>query len=174
MSSSYLPCKRKGGETMNKELKYVVTEYQLIKLARLVAYLSTAAKSIEMMEIVKNIHDNIISKLPQPVITEADIVEVLKKHSIITRDVVILPDGDVRPVLNNDYYELQADKKELKKIAHEILQDNKWEEVARGKVGYGFNGYTLDEKLLSNLMGKSMLEREGKNIEIAVREIKQK
>jgi len=109
--------------------------------------------------------DKLIGMIGQ-VITEDRIVEVLEKELTNWS----MPLSSVKGISGKYLYEIFADK--IKQIASQILQDNKWEEVARGKVGYGFNGYTLDEKLLSNLMGKSMLKREGKNIEVAVREVK--
>lgn len=87
----------------------------------------------------EDIANNIISKLPEQIITEDRIVEVL-----------------------NSFHAIINPKYSYKQIAHEILQTQGWESIGEVKI---------TEANIDNV-GYWFKEYKGKNIEIAIREVK--
>jgi hypothetical protein len=98
---------------------------------------------------IETLADNIISKLPNQIITEDRIVEVLNNHL--------------------SSYSVS------KNIAHEILQGQEWEVVASGEVTTYKDELAFTLPLINGFrfnIDSHLYKFEGKNIEIAVREIK--
>jgi len=63
----------------------------------------------------------------------------------------------------------------IRNLAKQIASDiqKEWKVIARGKVdSASFNGYTINGKLVNDLMDKILNRNFGKEIEIAVRRIK--
>ncbi|MFA5151487.1 MAG: hypothetical protein WC554_02890 [Clostridia bacterium] len=134
---------------MNKEeLRKAIVE----ELTDLEDYLySESGYKVEIGEALKNeVAGNILAKIPEQIITEADIVEVLE--SFIWQDAPLY--------------------KEIKQIASQILQKGQgWEVVASGMMDYDVH---YSEKVFVNgeSLNNKLREFDGKNIEIAVREVK--
>ncbi|MCE5328726.1 hypothetical protein LLG07_00070 [bacterium] len=123
-------------------------------------------KNIIIKEIIKDIGvgniqatriaDSIISKIPEQIITEDKILEVLEEHS--GKDKF------------GKYFKIYEGV--WQRFAQEILQDKGWKAVAKGKVTQA-NEYYEDGALVNDESVTDLLSSfDGKNIEIAVREVK--
>jgi hypothetical protein len=130
---------------MTKELKNIIVE----ELENLNDYFHESGKEQLEEEQIELFANNIISKLPEQIITEDRIVEVLKTYF-----------NDETP----------------KRIASEILKDNGYKILANGKIGWrelpwGINNYAV-------FIGDKQIENEilklgkGKNIIVVIKEVK--
>ena len=105
-------------------------------------------KSKNLLESISNeIAGNILNKLPEQIITEDRIIEVLSRFHVI---------------INPKY--------SYKQIASEILQGQGWE-VIKGVLGYSCYSFYLNKSGEEDIVLDNILNKyKGKNIEIVVRE----
>jgi hypothetical protein len=141
-------------------LYWLTAQYDYAKIKKIVL---KPAK--QMKKILDEFIDNIISKLPEQIITEDRIVEVLNKTVATTKYTSFSVIEE--PYKRNPTISARYTKRE---IAQEILKGQGWE-VIKGKVTKDIPDldiYFINGKQVNSLFKKF----DGKDIEVAVRECK--
>lgn len=171
-------CYGKGWRLPMNELKKVISdELRISTVIPIPEEISIKDNTAQQEWLFDTIADNIISKLPKQIITEDRIVEALDKaYRNLDND----PEYDTDKIFAGSLDYTEDFDYFKKKVAHVILEGQEWEVVAKGKIKVerfanvqntlanvliGINYFTKLAEMIAD-------DFEGKNIEIAVREVK--